>query len=81
MAELAQRDYDVIICDVSLPELDGPGLYRGVAAVAPHLLPRFIFITGHDVMAGEENLAQVAAPLLHKPFEINALQQAIRRVS
>lgn len=81
LAQLAGRDYDVIVCDVSLPELDGPGLYRGVSAIAPHLLPRFIFITGHDVVAGEEALAQVTAPLLHKPFEIDALQQAIRRVS
>jgi CheY-like chemotaxis protein len=81
MAELAQRDYDVIVCDVSLPELDGPGLYRGVAAIAPHLLPRFIFITAHDVMAGDETLAQVAAPLIHKPFEIDVLHRAIRRVS
>ena len=81
LAQLAARDYDVIVCDVSLPELDGPGVYRGVSAIAPHLLPRFIFITGHDVVAGEECLAQVTAPLLHKPFEIDALQQAIRRVS
>jgi CheY-like chemotaxis protein len=81
LAELAVRDYDVIVCDVSLPELDGPGVYRGVSLIAPHLLPRFIFITGHDVVAGEEGLAQVSAPLLHKPFEIDQLQQAIRRVS
>jgi CheY-like chemotaxis protein len=81
LGELAVRDYDVIVCDVSLPELDGPGVYRGVSLIAPHLLPRFIFITGHDVVAGEESLAQVSAPLLHKPFEINQLQQAIRRVS
>lgn len=80
LAQLAARDYDVIVCDVSLPELDGPGVYRGVSAIAPHLLSRFIFITGHDVMAGEESLAQVTAPLLHKPFEIDALQQAIRQV-
>jgi CheY-like chemotaxis protein len=81
LAELAARDYNVIVCDVSLPELDGPGVYRGVSLIAPHLLPRFIFITGHDVAEGEEDLAQVTAPLLHKPFEINQLQQAIRRVS
>src|SRR5258706_1391361 len=37
--------YDLILCDLRIPELDGPAFYRRVQAEYPRLASRMIFIT------------------------------------
>src|SRR5262249_57802381 len=46
LVQLRQRPYDLILCDLRMPKLDGPGLYRSLAQDQPQLLPRLIFVTG-----------------------------------
>ena len=38
--------YHVVICDLRMPELDGPGLFRWIQANHPALAERVIFVTG-----------------------------------
>src|SRR5262249_46339765 len=46
LTQLAARAYDLILCDVRMPELDGPSLYRLLERQQPHLCQRLIFLTG-----------------------------------
>ena len=39
-------DVDAILCDLQMPELTGDLFYIEVGRARPHLLKRFIFITG-----------------------------------
>ena len=43
---LRAQPYDVILCDLYLPALDGPALYDILQQQAPSLLQRVIFVTG-----------------------------------
>ena len=80
LAKLHVYDYDLILCDLRMPELDGPGFYRESERSAPHLCPRVLFLTG-DTLAPEVTpfFQQVAAPYLMKPFTATELRHAIRR--
>jgi CheY-like chemotaxis protein len=80
LAILQGREYDLILCDLRMPELDGPGLYRTVAARQPHLLPRFVFLTG-DTLGSEARafLEQVSAPCLVKPFSAAEGRRVVRQ--
>lgn len=49
---IREGSYDVILCDVRMPGLDGLGLYRELEQHYPHLLSRMIFLTG-DVLSSE----------------------------
>jgi CheY-like chemotaxis protein len=75
--------YDLILCDLRMPELDGPGLYRELEEHLPHLLRRMIFLTG-DTLSPEarEFLATAGVARLNKPFRAaevrRAVQQALR---
>lgn len=40
------RAFDVILCDVMMPELDGTDVYSATAKFAPELLDKFVFWTG-----------------------------------
>ena len=79
LARLHVYDYDLILCDMRMPELDGPGFYRELERSAPHLCPRVLFLTG-DSLAPEVTpfFQQVAAPYLMKPFNATELRHAIR---
>lgn len=77
---LQTRDYDVILCDIRMPALDGRGVYHTLERCAPHLCQRLIFLTG-DTLDPETNafLAQTGQPHLSKPFRAAECRQTIRR--
>src|SRR4030095_1208963 len=46
LAQLQERPYDVILCDLRMPELDGPAFYAILTRQYPALRQRVIFLTG-----------------------------------
>ncbi|MBI2879355.1 MAG: response regulator [Candidatus Rokubacteria bacterium] len=62
---LQTRSYDLILSDLRMPQLDGPGLYRELARRRPDLLPRVVFLTG-DTLSPEITafLNETGAPCL-----------------
>jgi two-component system NtrC family sensor kinase len=80
LEQIRNQDYDLILCDLRMPELDGPGFYREMAQSHPHLRERIIFLTG-DTLSPEaqEFLEQVGVPRLSKPFRAAEVRQAIQQ--
>jgi two-component system NtrC family sensor kinase len=81
LAALETGAYEVILCDIRMPDLDGPGFYREVERRYPHLVSRVIFLTG-DVLSPEAQafFAQVACPRLVKPFQAQEVRRLIQQV-
>jgi CheY-like chemotaxis protein len=66
----ADRDFDVILCDLMMPELTGMDVYHSVRDTWPGLHERIAFITGGAFTPETQRfLQQVDNPLLTKPFE------------
>ncbi|MBI1893878.1 MAG: response regulator, partial [Candidatus Rokubacteria bacterium] len=81
LTKLRGRVYKLILCDLKMPELDGPGLYREVMRHDPEMTRRFIFITGSAPTSEVTKfLKQTGAPSLRKPFDLDELQGVIRKV-
>jgi PAS domain S-box-containing protein len=80
LQKLEQAEYDIILSDVRMPGLDGPGLYKTLGATHPHLLSRFVFITG-DTLNPEssEFVEQTGAPCISKPFDFDEVYRVIGR--
>jgi CheY-like chemotaxis protein len=69
LEKLQSRSFDLILCDLRMPELDGPGLYQALQDRSPPLVQGFIFLTGDTLNAETtEFLERVGAPRLTKPF-------------
>jgi CheY-like chemotaxis protein len=81
LEKIAERSYDLIISDLRMPELDGPGLYRAIESQHKALLPRMLFVTGSALDPGNEQfLEETRVPWLSKPFKMIDLHNLTQRV-
>src|SRR5262245_12772228 len=78
LAHIERGTYDLILSDLRMPELDGPGLYRELERRQPELARRIAFVTGSAQSVGMEHFLQkTGAPILYKPFRIQDLQKLV----
>jgi len=73
------RAYDVIICDLKMPRVDGMAFYRRLEAEAPQQARRVLFVTG-DVAGTEAErfLDETGCRWLAKPFRLKDLLRTAR---
>jgi CheY-like chemotaxis protein len=72
--------YDVVLCDVTMPDMDGVEFHRRLSAILPEEADRIVFITGGAL--GEHAAAFFDdAPnlLLQKPLDLEGLRALIAR--
>jgi DNA-binding response OmpR family regulator len=81
LKKIMLEDFDVIVCDMLMPNLPGDMFYIAVQKVKPHLCRRFIFMTGHK---GDKKIddfvRKVHGMMLWKPFQPHELLEAIKYV-
>ncbi len=72
--------FDVILCDLLMPEMSGVELFQHLEAEAPEQCPRVIFLTGGAFTPrAQEFLARVPNARLEKPFDLDELMVLIRK--
>jgi PAS domain S-box-containing protein len=81
MQVLAERNVDVILSDMRMPDVDGPGLYLRIKNAYPKLLERMVFITGDTLGAANRAfLERSGLPYLEKPFLPAEVRQVVQKV-
>jgi CheY-like chemotaxis protein len=72
--------YDVVLCDVMMPQMDGIELHRRLSATLPHEAERVVFITGGVITARiDAFIARTSNLLLEKPVDVDGLRGLIER--
>lgn len=75
---LPRFPYDVILCALRMPAMDGPAFYREVRGRYPGAGLRIIFMTAHaELEEYAPFLTDGGAPVLRKPFSMEELRLAI----
>ena len=73
--------YDLIISDMRMPELDGPGLCRALEERRSDGLTHFLFLSTPDSMEHHRAfLAKTRVPILAKPVALEDLCSAVERM-
>ena len=81
LVQLQTHRYDVILCDLRMPDLDGPDFYDILRRQHTSLCQRVIFLTG-DTLGAESTvfLEQCGRPWLAKPCNAATIRSAIQQM-
>jgi CheY-like chemotaxis protein len=81
LTDVSRPHYDVIVCDLIMPDCSGVDLHRMMSRYRPDLLPRIVFSSGAATMPGVESfLSSVPNRRLDKPFRIDQLRSMLLEV-
>jgi len=76
---IVENEVDAIVCDLSMPHMEGDEFYEAARRARPEVARRFIFLTGHmnnprfDPFLKRENLR-----VLYKPVPMANLLEALK---
>jgi signal transduction histidine kinase len=74
----AGEHFDVVICDLMMPEMTGMDLHRELSELAPEQAERMVFATaGAFTPRAREFLAKVPNKQLEKPFDYERLRATV----
>jgi CheY-like chemotaxis protein len=75
-------DFDVILSDLRMPDVDGPALLKWLSANRPTMASRLGFVTGDTLgPAAVRFLDQAGRPFIEKPFSRQSIRKLLRELA
>lgn len=75
---LGTEPFELVLCDLSLPDKMGADIFRAISKQKPEMTARFVLMTGGAV--GEQARAFVdsySGPVLNKPFVLSEVERLV----
>jgi CheY-like chemotaxis protein len=74
----AGEQFDLILCDLMMPSMDGKQLYTELERIDPEQARRMVFLTGGAFTPNlQQFLASIANERISKPFDVAQLKSAV----
>ena len=78
---IGQYRFDLVFCDLRMPEMDGQTLYEEVQRDYPQVLKRIVFVTAQANSSDYGPfLRETGIPVIEKPFTLSQLRQAVGKM-
>ena len=76
----SDEPFDVVFCDLMMPEVSGMEVFRQVSTRRPEVASRFVFMTGGAFTAqARAFLEETQLPCLEKPFELGRIRDLVSK--
>lgn len=77
---ISVEEFDLILSDIRMPEMDGPDLHRQLSLDWPEMASRMAFITGDTLgEASTKFLKNISCPFLEKPITPSDVRELIAK--
>lgn len=74
-------NFDVIVCDILMPRVNGMVLFDMWAASRPEAIERTVFVTGDNLGSETRDfVARTGRPCIFKPFRLDDLADIVAQV-
>jgi CheY-like chemotaxis protein len=81
LTELGTRSFDLVLCEATLSRHGAERFWQELLLRAPEVQGRVVFTTGRDAAhAAREFLARQPQPVLERPFGLEDVHEAMRRL-
>ena len=81
LLQLQAHGYDVLLCDLRMPDLDGIAFYEHLLLHYPAVSQRVIFLTGDTLsLESQAFLERSGRPWVHKPCTAAAIRSVIQEL-
>jgi CheY-like chemotaxis protein len=78
LERLREHPYDLLLCDLRMPDLDGPAFYDILTRQYPSMCPRVIFLTGDTLNLESQAFLERSGRLwVTKPFNAAEVRSVI----
>lgn len=78
---IGQYRFDLVFCDLRMPEMDGQALYEEIQRNHPQVLKRIVFVTAQANSSDYGPfLRETGIPVIEKPFTLSRLRQAVGKM-
>jgi PAS domain S-box-containing protein len=82
LVRMAEEDYDVILCDIIMPDLSGIDVFIEACESRPEYAERIVFMTGGAFTdAARAFLARTERRILQKPVDLAQLRNVVAEVA
>jgi two-component system NtrC family sensor kinase len=74
------ESFDLLLCDLVMPDIGGPEVYAAIAERWPKLIARMVFMTGGAFTEATGDFIEKVRPhVFPKPFRLDELRALVRR--
>jgi signal transduction histidine kinase len=81
LKQAGRESYDLVICDMKMPGLDGQHFYKALLQADNSLSERFVFVTGDVVAPHTHQFLEInRVPHVAKPFRVEELKDKVHGV-
>jgi CheY-like chemotaxis protein len=78
---IGQYRFDLVFCDLRMPEMDGQAFDEEVQRNHPQVLKRIVFVTAQANSSDYGPfLRETGIPVIEKPFTLSQLRQAVGKM-
>lgn len=80
LEKIGSQYYDLIVCDIKMPEINGIQFYNALKNSNPELASKILFITGDPGKETLDFLAEAGNTYIIKPFKIEKFKAQIHKI-